>query len=210
MYFPEFDLRYFLLTMVALVICITIHEFAHAYAAVRAGDDTPRRDGRISLNPIDHLEPLGTMMMVLTSLGGFGFGWGKPVRVNHLRFRNPRWDNLRVSAWGPGSNILTAAVLGFGIRFFGSHMSGPVFEFVLKVTSISLVLAFFNLIPVGPLDGAHVVSSLLPADQARRYDVFMMRYGFMILLAILILGLVPTIIGPPVRFLLRAFTGSLW
>ena len=92
-------------SMVALVICITIHEFAHAYSAYRAGDDTPKAQGRISLNPLDHLDPMGTIMMVVSSLSGFGIGWGKPVQINPYNFRHPRWDNLRVSLWGPLSNL---------------------------------------------------------------------------------------------------------
>ncbi|MHB9037737.1 MAG: site-2 protease family protein [Armatimonadota bacterium] len=191
------------------MICITIHEFAHAYSAVRAGDDTPRKQGRISLNPLDHLDPVGTIMMVVSSLSGFGIGWGKPVQVNHFNFRHPRWDNFWVSLWGPLSNILTALVVGTIIRFLGASMSDSVFHFAYMITAISVGLAVFNLIPIAPLDGSHIVSSLLPTEQARHYDMFMGRYGFMIFLAIIFLlpNALPALMGPPRRFLLHLFIG---
>ena len=128
----------FLLMMVALMFAITIHEFAHAYSAVRCGDDTPRRQGRVSLNPIDHLDTMGTIMMVISSLAGFGIGWGKPVSINPYNFKNQRWDNLKVSLWGPLSNILLAAVIGLFLRFQAgailSIWNGVIFQFLVMLT----------------------------------------------------------------------------
>lgn len=207
--FQDIDLYKFGLSMAALVIAITIHEFGHAYSAYRAGDDTPRAQGRISLNPLDHLDPIGTVMMVISSLSGFGFGWGKPVMTNPANFKHPRWDNLRVSLWGPLSNILTAAVLGLAIRFVGRGLPMNVESFLLQVTLISIVLALFNLIPIAPLDGSHIMSSLLPYEQARTYDIFMMRYGFLIFLGLIFFApnVLPMIIEPPMRLLMRLFLG---
>lgn len=195
--------------MMALVICITIHEFAHAYSAWKAGDDTPKAQGRISLNPFDHLDPIGTIMMVVSSLSGFGIGWGKPVRINPGNFRSPRWGNLWVSLWGPLSNLLTALVIGTALRLFAGYMSGSVVEFLLIITLISIALAIFNLIPLAPLDGSHIVSSLLPVEQARRYEMFMARYGFIIFLALIFLApdVLRIIMEPPSRFLLHLFVG---
>jgi Zn-dependent protease len=204
-----FDLHEFLLIMATLVICITVHEFSHAYSAYRAGDDTPKAQGRISLNPIDHLDPMGTIMMVVSSISGFGIGWGKPVQVNPYNFKHPRWDNLRVSLWGPLSNVLTAAVVGTAIRFGYMHMSGPVLEFAFVLVTISIGLALFNLIPVTPLDGSHILSSLLPNEMARRYDYFMARNGLLVFLGLIALGarILPIVIGVPAAFLFRLFVG---
>ena len=205
----DFNAYYFALSMAALIICITVHEFAHAFSAYRVGDDTPRAQGRLSLNPLDHLDPMGTIMMVLSSLTGFGFGWGKAVQVNPYNFRHPRWDNLRVSLWGPLSNILTAAVVGVALRLFGHILPSGMTTFLVTLALISLALAMFNLIPIAPLDGSHIVSALLPYESARNYDTFMSRYGFVLFLGIIFLApdLLPTIIGPPQRLLWHLFTG---
>ena len=205
----NFSLYPFLLSMVALVICITIHEFAHAFAAWKAGDETPYRQGRISLNPIDHLDPMGTIMMVVSSIAGFGIGWGKAVRINPANFRNPRWDNLRVSLWGPLSNLITAFVVGLIIRAFGQAMSGPLSLFFLILMQVNIALALFNLIPIHPLDGSHILTSLLPYESARRYNYFMARHGMLAFIGLIVLGnrIFPILIGIPARFLMQAFIG---
>lgn len=210
-----FDTYVFVLSMLVLVICITIHEFAHAYAADLAGDNTPRSQGRISLNPLDHLDPIGTIMMVVSSLSGFGIGWGRPVQVNMLKFRRPRWDNLWVSLWGPLSNLITAALAGTVIRFLGPSLPPNVYLFVFLLTVISIGLAVFNLIPIAPLDGSHILSSLLPYEQARRYDEIMGRYGMLIFLGLIVLGsrssqfdVLGMILGPPRHFFYYLFTGG--
>lgn len=195
MYIPSSSSEWFEFTirMVALMICFTIHEFAHAYSAYRAGDDTAKLAGRVSLNPIDHLDPMGTIMMVVSSLAGYGIGWGKPVPVNPYRLKRPRWDNLMVSLWGPLSNLLTALVVGTVLRFWIPAITSPtpiVYNLVLLLTSITMVsigLAIFNLIPIPPLDGSHILSALLPYERARRYDQAMGQYG-MLLFLILILS----------------------
>lgn len=204
-----FDLRAFLLMMAALVVCITVHEFAHAYAAYRAGDDTPRAQGRISLNPIDHLDPMGTIMMVVSSLSGFGIGWGKPVQINPNNFRRPRWDHLRVSLWGPLSNLLMAAAAGTAIRFLDSKMSEPVYVFVVTLVLVNIGLALFNLIPVAPLDGSYILAALLPYESSMRYRFFMARNGMLVFLGLILMGnrILPIILGPPATFLFGLFTG---
>lgn len=212
MSFDNIDWYQFALMMAALVVCITIHEFAHAFSALRSGDETPRKQGRISLNPLDHLDPMGTVMMVVSSLAGFGIGWGKPVQVNPYNFNHPRWDNLKVSLWGPLSNLITAAVTGTVIRFAGGHMGDNVFEFVWLITLISIGLALFNLIPISPLDGSHIISSLLPYEQAKRYDHFMARNGMLLFVGLIVLGnyIFPVLLGPPRVFLVRLFTWHMF
>lgn len=199
----------FLFSISALVICVTIHEFAHAVTAYRAGDDTPRAQGRLSLNPIDHLDPLGSIMIIISSISGVGFGWGKPVMVNPYNFKNPRWDSLKVSLWGPLSNILTAAVIGTFLRFYAHAMPRGLLLFAAELTIISISLALFNLLPIGPLDGSRIVSSLLPINKARSYNLFMAQYGLLIFLGLIFLAprVLPAIIGPPCEILWHLFTG---
>lgn len=199
----------FLLSIVALVICITIHEFAHAVTAYRAGDETPRNQGRLSLNPIDHLDPLGSIMMIISSISGYGFGWGKPVMVNPYNFKNPRWDSLKVSLWGPLSNILTAVVIGTSLRFYAHAMPRGLLSFAAELTIISISLALFNLLPIGPLDGSRIVSSLLPINKARSYNLFMAQYGLLIFLGLVFLApsVLPIVLGPPRAMLWHLFTG---
>ena len=195
--------------LIAVIIAITIHEFSHAYSAVRAGDDTPRLQGRISLNPIDHFDIVGFTMIVITSIMHFGIGWGKPVQIDPRNFRNYRWDNLKVSFWGPLSNILTGILLGLILRFFGASMAPIAVLFVYVVALVSFGLAFFNLIPIGPLDGAGVMESLLPPKLAYSFSAFNRRYSMLLLLGLILIAprVLPIVIGVPRSWLISVVVG---
>jgi Zn-dependent protease len=175
-----FDLAAFLTWIVALALGITVHEFAHAWRADRAGDPTPRAHGRVSLNPLSHYDPVGSTLLLL-----FGFGWGKPVPINPFMFRNPRRDQLMVSLWGPMSNLILATLLSLVVRFGLAGIYGKV---LVQVVILQLVLAVFNLIPVYPLDGSHILSAMLPAAQARKLDAIYHQYGPFLLVGVIVLA----------------------
>ncbi|MEA3402749.1 MAG: site-2 protease family protein [Armatimonadota bacterium] len=201
-------LPFILSWLVAITIGLTVHEFAHAYAADRLGDPTPRANGRVSLNPLDHYDPIGTTMILL-----FGIGWGKPVPVNPQNYRKPRRDNLIVSAAGVATNLLVAVLAAIPIRF------GLAGEYLLPLSVLvllNLLLAFFNLLPLGPLDGAHVLESLLPRGKSWRFRQFSQQWGgrlLMLLIAadwLLRIPILSTLIVTPVLYLGRLLTGAAW
>ncbi len=199
----NFNLQLFVLTIAILIIAITIHEFAHAITADKLGDNTPRSQGRISLLPPDHLDPVGTLMMVLSSISGFGIGWGKPVQTNPGNFRSPRRDQALVAIAGPVSNIIQATVFTIVIRtMIGNKPSDSVATFLDLGVSINLSLAFFNLIPVYPLDGWWIMQSILPHELSNRYYNWMVQYGPMVFIALILferqLHILEMIVGPPV------------
>ncbi len=167
--------------LIAITIALTVHEFAHAYRAEQAGDPTARSMGRVTLNPLAHYDPIGSTMILL-----FGFGWGKPVPVNPYRFRNPRRDQVMVSFWGPLSNLIVAAVIAIPLRL---GLGGDYKSMLFIILQVQVYLALFNLIPVPPLDGSHILSGLLPIAQARRLDAIYSQYGMLLLIpAFLIAG----------------------
>lgn len=199
----------FIITMAVLIMAVTVHEFAHAFTADLLGDDTPRRQGRISLLPPDHLDPLGTLMMALSSWFGFGIGWGKPVLTNPGNFRNPRRDQGIVAAAGPFSNLIQAVLFSLAIRVAahalrtdGGQLS-PLGLFMLSGVVVNLALTFFNLLPLKPLDGSWIVSALLPARMAFAYESWMLRYGPLLFLLLIFVfrDAVAAIIGPPIYYL---------
>ncbi len=199
--FDNFNLQDFIIRMGVLILAITIHEFAHAITADRLGDPTPRSQGRISLFPTDHLDPIGTIMMVLSSLTGFGIGWGKPVMTNPRNFKHPRRDTAIVAVAGPVSNILQAIVFSLLIRLDG----GPTYTtavgtLLLMGVTVNLSLAFFNMLPIGPLDGHWIIQWLLPREQANQYEVWNQAYGGFIFLAMVLMapGMIGQIVGPAV------------
>lgn len=169
---------------VVLLVAFTIHELAHAVTADRMGDPTPRRMGRISLNPLVHLDPFGTIALLVA-----GFGWAKPVMVNPNNFRmNPRTGMAIVAAAGPLSNIIMAVLFALpfqlGLARFTMSSPGalPSFDMLLsQFVLINLILAFFNLIPIPPLDGYKILIGILPPEMGYRLQP-LEQYGFLLLL----------------------------
>lgn len=191
---------YFLLYLMALVVAITIHEFAHARTADYLGDPTPRLQGRISLNPLRHLDLFGMVFLLFA-----GFGWGKPVQFDPFNLKDPRRDSAIISVAGPVSNILLALVLAIIIRIYPTELLIPFIQF-------NVTLAIFNLLPVHPLDGFKIVGGILPREKAHEWYQ-LERYGIIFLiLLILPLGqrsMLDSILGPPVRFIMNLLIPQL-
>jgi len=191
-----------------LLISLTIHEAAHAWTADKLGDPTARMLGRVSLNPLVHIDWIGTVLLPLMSaLSGLPLiGWAKPVPVRTSNLRHPRRDFMMVAAAGPISNLLQAiAVAGVMHMFWGRlYPEGPeLLLFALyRAVQINLLLAFFNLIPVPPLDGGNVLLGLLPPRLAASFGQIR-QFGFLILYALLFTGLASAWIGPPTDFFMR-------
>lgn len=181
-----------LLSYVCLVIMLTFHEFAHAWAAWRCGDDTAKVQGRVSLNPVVHMDLLGTvilplMMIFLTSTGSgmakYLIGWGKPVPVNPYNLRHRRLDDTLVALAGPAINLALAVVtMGIAKLFHLAKMESMV-EVMFMMTVLSLVLCFFNLLPVPPLDGSHVLKNLF--GMSEELYLRLSQYGFFALILII-------------------------
>lgn len=200
-----FNLLGLLLSVVYLILAVAIHEFAHAFTADRLGDPTARAAGRLTLNPFAHIDPMGTIVLplslILLSGGSFAFGWGKPTPFDPYNLQKPRRDAGIISVAGPLSNIVLACAVALAIHFLPYGFYFFLAPFV--ITNISL--AIFNLIPVGPLDGAKIVFGLLPRDLAYEYQVIMNRYGTLILIFLIfpMFGSSPVmaILDPVIRFL---------
>ena len=189
-----------------LLISLTIHEAAHAWSADKLGDPTARMLGRVSLNPIVHIDPIGTLLLpIIATLTGLPLiGWAKPVPVAVRNLRNPRRDFMIVAAAGPISNILQAIVASLVFRaVLSAGVGQPLVLSVLgEAVLVNLMLAFFNLIPVPPLDGGNVALGLLPPRVAALYGQ-VSQYGFLILYALMYTGTASAIIFPPTNFFMR-------
>ncbi len=193
----------FIAFVIAILLGITVHEFMHAYTATRLGDDTARLLGRLSLNPLAHLDPFGTLLIVLA-----GFGYGKPVPFNESRLRSALGVSA-VAMAGPLANLVLAFVCAIPLRFGDAEMLDGAYGVVLEaIVFYNCILAIFNLIPIPPLDGSNVVYGLLPPQQKYTWRSYQ-QYGPMILLALLFFGsqLLRVIVFGPALFLFRLFTG---
>jgi Zn-dependent protease len=203
----------FLLWLVALAVAITVHEFAHAYMADRLGDPTPRLQGRLTLNPLAHLDPLGTLMLLFVR-----FGWGKPVQFDPFNLRHPRRDSAVISLAGPISNFVLAILcaiilhilLASRLALLSSPISGTLlYLFIALLQPIILLnvgLGVFNLIPIHPLDGFKIVEGILPEAYAKQWKE-LESYGmiFLLFLVFPIFGgasPVSRIISPVINFVL--------
>jgi Zn-dependent protease len=209
------NLIYYLIITPPLLFAITIHEYSHAWIAFRKGDPTAKLAGRLTLNPISHIDIIGLLLLYF-----YGFGWAKPVPVNPYNFKNPLKDELWVSLAGPASNMLTA--LAFGIIFraiynpyaFASEASTFHLLIIMLVTGIrlNLVLAIFNLLPINPLDGSHILAGLLPSQyhnqlaQIQRVAPYVLL-GIIFLDYFLHIGILWAIFGPFIIFFGTLFAG---
>lgn len=197
-----------------VILAITLHEAAHGYVARYFGDLTAHAQGRISLNPMRHIDPMGTILvpLVLFTLSkltvgtGFLFGWAKPVPVNFGNLRRPKYDMLWVAAAGPGANlfmaILWALVMKLGLMMPDSELSKPMLLMGEAGIEINVILMVLNLLPLPPLDGGRMAVSLLPHRLAHHF-ARIEPYGFMILLLLLFTGMLGTIIGPSIMFTIQ-------
>jgi Zn-dependent protease len=184
------DFQTLLLIAPPILLALTFHEYAHAYAAYRYGDDTAKQSGRLTLNPLRHLDPLGTIMIFLVH-----FGWAKPVPVNPSRLGNPKKDMLWISAAGPLANMVLALASGLLIRVLlvmgntpDRHTAiGLLFFILIMSLQINLALAIFNILPIAPLDGSKILSALLPARYGKLI-YFLERYGPFILIGLILFG----------------------
>lgn len=178
-----------LLLFIGLIVLLTFHEFGHAWTAMKCGDDTAKLQGRVSLNPIVHIDPIGTVIIPLamiflsmsgSGLGAFLVGWAKPVPVNPHNLRNPRRDDILVTLAGPGMNLLLAVVLIILAKVGVMAGSRGMAELTLGMAHLSLLLCFFNLIPIPPLDGSQVLRVVTGMSYETFYQFA--RYGFIILI----------------------------
>ncbi|HSW90218.1 MAG TPA: site-2 protease family protein [Patescibacteria group bacterium] len=192
----------FLLVAVALVASITIHECAHALVADKLGDPTARIAGRITLNPLAHLDPLGTLAMLFV-----GFGWGKPVMFDPYNLKDPKRDSMLIAAAGPISNLLLALLLSLVLHFLSISLTSNLYALISLVVATNVGLAIFNLIPIHPLDGGKILIGLAPDSVAREWNSILSRYGTLILLFLILpingQSAVSSLLSPVVNAILK-------
>ena len=193
-----------------LIFSLCFHEFSHGYIAYRLGDHTATRSGRLTLNPLAHLDPIGSLMILFV-----GFGWAKPVPVNPINFSNPRVDMMKVAFAGPASNLILAFISGLMLRFanYSDLMNNGILYQTLYVFSfINIALAVFNMLPVAPLDGSQIFGNLISKNNPELAWKLQM-YGPKILMGLILIGIVTpfsllgTIMMPFIKFFLFLFAG---
>ena len=206
------------ITLVVLAFSLSFHEMAHAWTADKLGDPTARQLGRVSMNPVVHVDPIGTILFPLLSMvmaglaAGAGYrvgfiGWAKPVPIQVRNLSRPRRDVILIALAGPASNILLAVVIAIVWRLLAfapaidQSLAQPVAAFLVIGLLSNLGLAIFNLLPIPPLDGGKVLSNLLPLESGMKFDEFTGAYGFMILYALMLTGILGRIVSPPINIL---------
>jgi Zn-dependent protease len=203
-----FELDWIIAVLVLSLTSMPVHEWAHAWAAYELGDDTAARRGRLSLNPLAHLDPVGSLMLLVA-----GFGWGKPVPVNPYRLRGDvRTSHALVSVAGPFSNFVLAMVAAIPFRMgwlvaLPTSISTGVRDILVNFMLINLTLAVFNMLPIPPLDGSRVLAALMPRSWARRLDSLEAMGGGILMVVLLVLmasGMLSRVVSPVVLFLAKA------
>ena len=194
-----------IIPIVVFIIVIVVHELAHGYVAYKLGDTTAKDAGRLTLNPLAHADPIGTILlpaMLIIAHSPVVFGWAKPVPIDPRNFAKPKRDLLLTSLAGPTANFVLAVVFAilFKMGMFLPHSPG--WTFLLTGIIISLILGIFNLMPIPPLDGSTIITTILPPGAAKKY-MEMQKYGFIILIGLLYLGLFDKVILPLVGLITR-------
>lgn len=175
-----------LIWVLVIVTALTVHEFAHAFVGSRLGDKTAEMMGRLTLNPMAHIDPMGFVMLLL-----LGFGWAKPVPFNPYNLNNPKWDAVKIALAGPGSNLLLSVISGIALRILlasGAELS-LLHIFLTLMVLINLFLLVFNLIPIHPLDGSKLVDALLTAPRWARLRIAIATYGPQVLMVLVIISI---------------------
>jgi len=195
-----------------ILFSLSVHEFAHGYVSTRLGDPTPGQSGRLTLNPLAHLDPLGTLALIFSSIYGIGFGWAKPVHINPRHYRNPVQGLFLVSVAGPLANLTLAAIFGLAYRLSSVDLmfNYPLLGLFLSYgVIINLGLFIFNLIPIAPFDGSRAVLYFI---HGRAYEIYqqIQQFGSLILLALLFFFMpyVSMVIRIPLGFFYRLLTGA--
>ncbi len=195
----------FIISFGLLLIAMTVHEFAHGFLAYKLGDSTARLNGRLTLNPLAHIDPFWTillpLMLFLSTAGNFVFGAAKPVPINYASLNNPKKDIVWIGLAGPAANLILAFFISLILKFIPVQGMGAYLLFHLL--TINVVLAVFNLMPIPPLDGSKVLMGLLPGYLAQQY-ASLERYGLIILFAFIWLGIFDRLVWPLVGLVIRA------
>jgi Zn-dependent protease len=201
---------YFIFSLIVLLFSVIIHEISHGYAALALGDRTAEYEGRLTLNPIPHIDPVGTILLPALSLmlpGSFLFGWAKPVPFNPYNLRNQRWGELIIAAAGPLSNLALALVFGLFIRFYlipAGEIASSVSIMCQILVATNITLAVFNLVPIPPLDGSKILSALLP-QKLMEWRRMIESFGF--LGVIIFLVFLWQFFAPAIPWLFTLITG---
>jgi Zn-dependent protease len=209
---PDINAAQIFISFIVLLFSLTVHETAHAWTADRLGDPTARQLGRVSMNPLVHADPIGTILFpLLASISRLPLiGWAKPVPVVISRLRRQRRDYVLVAAAGPASNLVLAAIAALALRITPVspatlrtlNVSAPLASIAGRALEVNLLLAIFNMIPIPPLDGGNVLGGLLPRAIGRSYDRLVRPYGFLLIYVLMLTGGLSYLVTPPYLFLL--------
>ena len=208
MLFRGLPLEYLIILAPVLLFSLCFHEFSHAYIANKLGDNTAKRLGRLNISPLNHLDPMGTFMLLIV-----GFGWAKPVPVNPYNLKNPKKDMMLIAAAGPISNLILALIGSLLMRFLPYSIISSFLEVFYLFIYINIALAIFNLIPLPPLDGSQIISGLVPYHKQNLLNKIH-QYGPNILMGLIFIGIftkiniIHIVMSPFINFFLYLFLGS--